>query len=107
MKVKIYTPQVVEIPSEFLPALARRASSSLGDLASEIPATRGHLIRQAVQDGLLSELNGLITEDGTVDLVCDPSGETPLEVGERTMTLLELLDALKAPCRESEDTEAA
>jgi hypothetical protein len=95
MQVKVYVPQIIEIPSEYLPALAKRAADSLGERASEISATRGHLVRQAVQDGLLRQLDSLVGEDGTVDLVCDPGTEIPLELENRTLTLTELLDALQ------------
>jgi hypothetical protein len=95
MQMKVYVPKVIEIPSEYLPALARRAADSLGDRAPEISATRGHLVRQAVQDGLLRELDELIGEDGTVDLVCDPGLEIPLELDNRTLTLTELIEALQ------------
>jgi hypothetical protein len=95
MQVKVYVPKIVEIPSEFLPALAKRAADSLADRAGEISATRGHLVRQAVQDGLLRELDNLIGEDGTVDLVCDPGLEIPLELENKTLTLAELLEALQ------------
>ena len=33
--------------------------------------------------------------DGTVDLVCDPGMEIPLELENRTLTLAELLEALQ------------
>ena len=95
MQIKVYVPKVIEIPSEYLPALAKRASDSLGDRAGEVSATRGHLVRQAVQDGLLRDFDALIGEDGTVDLVCDPGMEIPLEVENRTLSLAELLDALQ------------
>ncbi len=95
MQVKIYVPQVIEVPSEYLPALAKRAADSLGDRASEVSATRGHLVRQAVQDGLLREFDELISEDGTVDLVCDPGMEIPLELENKTLSLSELLEALQ------------
>ena len=95
MQIKVYVPKVIEVPSEYLPALARRAADSLGDRAQEVSATRGHLVRQAVQDGLLREFDSLIGEDGTVDLVCDPGMEIPLEVENRTLSLAELLDALQ------------
>jgi hypothetical protein len=95
MQVKVYTPRVIEIPSEYLPALAKRAADSLGDRAGDVSATRGHLVRQAVQDGLLREFDELVGEDGTVDLVCDPGMEIPLELENRTLTLTELLDALQ------------
>jgi hypothetical protein len=95
MQVKIYVPKVIEIPSEYLPALAKRAADSLGDKAGEVAATRGHLVRQAVQDGLLREMDGLVGEDGTVDIVCDPGMEIPLELENRTLTLSELLEALQ------------
>jgi hypothetical protein len=95
MQVKVYIPRPIEIPSEYLPALAKRAADSLGDQAGEVSATRGHLVRQAVQDGLIRELDGLIGEDGTVDLVCDPGSEIPLEVENKSLTLAELLEALQ------------
>ena len=95
MQVKVYIPKVIEIPSEYLPALAKRAADSLGDKAAEVSATRGHLVRQAIQDGLLRDLDDLIGEDGTVDLVCDPGMEIPLELENRTLTLAELLEALQ------------
>ena len=95
MQVKVYVPKIIEVPSEYLPALAKRAADSLGDRATEVSATRGHLIRQAVQDGLLREFDSLLSEDGTVDLVCDPGMEIPLELENRTLTLSELLEALQ------------
>jgi hypothetical protein len=95
MQVKVYVPKTIEIPSEYLPALAKRAADSLGDRASEVSATRGHLVRQAVQDGLLREFDHLVGEDGTVDLVCDPGMEIPLELESKTLSLAELLDSLQ------------
>ena len=52
-------------------------------------------MRQAVQDGLLREFDPLISEDGTVDLVCDPGMEIPLELENKTLSLAELLEALQ------------
>ncbi|MEN6406274.1 MAG: hypothetical protein ABFC77_07375 [Thermoguttaceae bacterium] len=95
MQIKVYVPKVIEIPSEYLPALAKRAADSLGERSHEVSATRGHLVRQAVQDGLLREFDPLLGEDGTVDVVCDPGLEIPLEFENRTLTLAELLDALQ------------
>jgi hypothetical protein len=95
MQVKVYVPKIIEVPSEYLPALAKRAADSLGDRAGEVSATRGHLVRQAVQDGLLREFDPLIGEDGTVDLVCDPGMEIPLELENKTLSLAELLEALQ------------
>ena len=95
MQVKVYIPQIIEVPSEYLPALAKRAADSLGDRAGEVSATRGHLVRQAIQDGLLREFDELVGEDGTVDLVCDPGMEIPLELENKTLTLTELLEALQ------------
>ena len=95
MQVKVYCPKMIEIPSEYLPALAKRAADSLGERASEVSATRGHLVRQAIQDGLLREFDELISDDGTVDLVCDPGMEIPLELENKTLTLVELLEALQ------------
>ncbi len=95
MQVKVYVPNVIEVPSEYLPALAKRAADSLGERASEVSATRGHLVRQAVQDGLLREFDELVGDDGTVDLVCDPGMEIPLELENKTLSLTELLEALQ------------
>ena len=95
MQVKVYVPKLIEIPSEYLPALAKRTADSLGDQAGEVSATRGHLVRQAVLDGLLREFDDLVGEDGTVDLVCDPGMEIPLELENKTLTLTELLEALQ------------
>jgi len=95
MQVKVYIPKILEVPSEYLPALAKRAADSLGDRAAEVSATRGHLVRQAVQDGLLREFDELIGEDGTVDMVCDPGMEIPLELENKTLSLAELLEALQ------------
>ncbi len=95
MQVKVYVPKVIEVPSEYLPALAKRAADSLGDRAHDVSATRGHLVRQAVQDGLLREFDFLVGEDGTVDLVCDPGMEIPLELENKTLSLAELLEALQ------------
>ena len=95
MQVKVYTPHLVEIASEYIPALAKRAADSLGPRASEVSATRGHLVRQAVKDGLIRDFDHLIAEDGTVDMVCDPGVEIPLELDGRTLTLHELLEALQ------------
>jgi hypothetical protein len=91
----VYLPKSIEIPSEYVPALAKRAADSLGARAGEVSATRGHLVRQAVQDGLLRDLDHLLGEDGSVDLVCDPGMEIPLELENRTLTLVELLEALQ------------
>ena len=96
MQVKVYVPRMVEIPREYLSALADRALDGLGPRAAGLPATRGHLVRQAVHDGLLRELDELADADGTVDLFCDPRGEIPLEIDERTLTLAELRDVLQA-----------
>jgi len=95
MQVKVYVPKMIEIPSEYLPALAKRAADSLGDRADEVSATRGHLVRQAGQDGLLRQFDELVGDDGTVDLVCDPGMEIPLELENKTLTLNELLEALQ------------
>lgn len=95
MQVKVYVPRIIEVPSEYLPALAKRAADSLGDRAGEVSATRGHLVRQAVQDGLLREFDELVGEDGTVDMVCDPGMEIPLELENKTLSLTELLEALQ------------
>ena len=94
MQIKVYTPHTVEIAGEYIPALAKRAADSLGDRAEEISATRGHLVRQAVKDGLIREFDHLIAEDGSVDLVCDPGAEISLELEGQTLTLRELFEAL-------------
>ncbi len=95
MQVKVYIPQGIEIPNEYLQALTQRVADRLGDRAGEVLATRGHLVRQAVQDGLLREFDELVGKDGTVDLVCDPGTEAPLELENKTLSLPELLEALQ------------
>jgi len=95
MQVKVYVPQIIEVPSEYLPALAKRVTDRLGERANDVSATRGHLVRQAVQDGLLRQFDEFVSEDGTVDLVCDPGMEIPLELENKTLSLTELLDALQ------------
>lgn len=97
MQLKIYVPRTIEIPTEYLPALAKRALDSLGDGGVDAQATRGLLVRQAVIDGLLRDLDGLRLDDSTVDLFCDPQGEAPLEIDNRSLTLPELIDSLNAP----------
>ena len=94
MQIKMYVPATAEIPSEYLAPLAQRARDSLGDAANTTPATRGHLIRQAVRDGLLRGMDNLIGDDGSVDVVCDPHHEIPLEVENVPLTLGELLNAM-------------
>ena|GEM_PF-579898 len=96
MQVKIYIPHIVEIPNDYIPVLLKRASDSLGRKADTVPATRGYLIRQAIKDGLIREFDHLISEDGTVDIVCDPGEEIALEYGARVLNLNELLDALQS-----------
>ena len=44
---------------------------------------------------MLREFDELIGEDGTVDMVCDPGTETPLELENKTLSLFELLEALQ------------
>lgn len=97
MQLKIYVPRTIEIPTEYLPALAKRALDSLGDGGVDAQATRGHLVRQAVLDGLLRELDVLRLDDSTVDLYCDPQGESPLEIDNRSLTMTELIESLSAP----------
>ncbi len=94
MQVKIYVPKTVEIPSEYLTGLAQRAFDSLGGGKRDVTATRGQLVRQAVADGLLRELDSLTTADGHVDIYSDPSAEAALEIDGKPVTLKQLLDAL-------------
>jgi hypothetical protein len=95
MQVKIYLPKVIEIPSEYLPALASRAADNLEQSGEEVFATRGHLVRQAVRDGLLREFDDLISDDGAVDIFCDPENEIPLGVDNHSMSLQELVESLQ------------
>lgn len=95
MQVRVYVPQIVEIPSDYLVPLAKRARDALGEGGNNVSATRGHLVRQAVRDGLLRGLDSLLGEDGRVDLFCDPGGEMPLEIEKRTVTMGELLETLQ------------
>ena len=57
--------------------------------------------------GCLREFDPLLGEDGTVDLVCDPGLEVPLEFENRTLTLAELLDALQQKRQWTEGKAAA
>ena len=95
MQIKIYVPQTIEIPNEYLAGLAQRAYATLGDAANRVDATRGHLVRQAIREGLLRELDNLLCEDGKVDVFCDPGVELPLEIDSRTFNLSELLEVLR------------
>jgi hypothetical protein len=95
MQIKIYVPQTIEIPNEYLGGLAQRAYATLGDAADRVAATRGHLVRQAIRDGLLRDLDHLICEDGKVDVFCDPGDEIPLEIDSRTFNVSELLEVLR------------
>jgi hypothetical protein len=95
MQIKVYVPTVVEIADAYVPALAQRASETMGEKAGKTSATRGHLVRQAVQDGLLRQFDDLVCEDGTVDLVCDPGTEVPLELQNKTLSLNALMDTLQ------------
>jgi len=97
MQLKIYVPRTIEIPTDYLPVLAKRAMESLGEAGSDAHATRGHLVRQAVADGLLRDLDGLRLDDSSVDLFCDPQGEAPLEIDNRSLTMPELIEALQTP----------
>jgi hypothetical protein len=94
MQIKMYVPTTAEIPSEYLAPLAQRARDSLGEAANTTHATRGHLIRQAVRDGLLRGMDKLIGEDGSVDIICDPHHEIPLEVENTPLTMEDLLHAM-------------
>jgi hypothetical protein len=108
MQLKIYVPKTVEIPGEYLSPLAKRASESLGDEAQKMPATRGYLVRQAIRDGLLRELDDLIGSDGSVDVFCDPHSEIPLEIDNHTVTLTELFQSMnKRPANVQKPTATA
>lgn len=97
MQLKIYVPRTIEIPTEYLPALAKRALDAMGEGGVDAQATRGALVRQAVMDGLLRELDVLRLDETTVDLYCDPQGESPLEIDNRSLTMTELIDSLSTP----------
>ncbi len=90
----MYVPTTAEIPREYLAPLAQRARDAIGDAARTTHATRGHLIRQAVLDGLLRGYDHLIGDDGSVDIVCDPHHEMALEIDDRQLTLNDLLAAM-------------
>jgi hypothetical protein len=96
MQIKMYVPTTAEIPCEYLAPLAQRARDSLGEAANTTHATRGHLIRQAVRDGLLRGMDKLIGEDGSVDIICDPHHEIPLEVENIPLTMDDLLHAMSS-----------
>ena len=90
----MYVPTTAEIPCEYLAPLAQRARDSLGEAANTTHATRGHIIRQAVRDGLLRGMDKLIADDGSVDIICDPAHEIPLEVESVPLTMDDLLHAM-------------
>jgi hypothetical protein len=106
MHIKIYVPRTVEIPSEYLSPLAQRASDAMGESARATPATRGHLVRQAVRDGLLRELDTLMSADGNVDVFCDPHSEIPLEIDSHTFSLVDLRSALGSKRQQVEQRPA-
>ena len=103
MEIKVYVPQTVSVPNEYLPALVERVLKAFGDAGLKEPATRGHLVRQAVRDGLLRQFDKLLGSDGTVDVYCDPATETPLELKNNTVTLGELREVLSGNRRRSDD----
>ena len=103
MQIKVYVPQMVELADDYFPALIRRVVESLGSAADETPATRGLLVRQAVLDGLLRSLDPLKNGDGAVDLLCDPSGEFPLESDGEPLTVAELARIVTGPDQKIED----
>ncbi|MBA3481281.1 MAG: hypothetical protein H0T51_05645 [Pirellulales bacterium] len=110
MQLKVYVPRTIEIPTDYLPALAKRALDALGETGGDAQATRGHLVRQAVLDGLLRELDELRVGETGVDLFCDPQGEAPLEIDNRSLTMPELIDALqpaKAPISSKRGSDLA
>jgi len=106
MHIKIYVPKTVEIPGEYLSPLAQRASEAMGESARATPATRGHLVRQAVRDGLLRELDTLMGADGAVDVFCDPHSEIPLEIDSHTFSLVDLRSALGSKRQTAEQRPA-
>ena len=95
MQIKVYVPETVDIPNEYLPALAKRANDQLPSHEEDVSASRGHILRQAVRDGLLRGFEHLLHDNGNVDLFCDPHGEIPLEIDGRTFTLSELRETLQ------------
>lgn len=95
MEFKVYVPQTVTIHDEYVAALAQRAMKHFGESGDLQSATRGHLIRQAVRDGLIRQFDEMIQEDGSVDLFCDPSAESPLELTSGVATLGQLFEALQ------------
>jgi len=95
VQIQVYVPHTIEIPNEYLPALAQRAHASLAGMSGDVPATRGHIVRQAIRDGLLRELFHLLKDDGSIDVFCDPGSEIPLQFEKRTLKLSELVEALQ------------
>lgn len=95
MQIKVFVPREIEIPNEYVVPLVQRAMESLGDAGKTTLATRGHLVRQAVMDGLLRDLDHLIRPEGNIELYCDPQGEIALEIDNHAVTLSELLVALQ------------
>lgn len=94
MELKVYIPIHVDLADDYLRPLIRRVVESLGPDAEKTPATRGQIVRQAVLDGLFRDLDHLVTDDGSVDLLCDPMGEFPLESNRQPMTVRDLAEQL-------------
>lgn len=94
MELKVYIPITLELTDDYLTPLIRRVEESLGPEAEKIPASRGQIVRQAVLDGLVRDLDHLIAADGSVDLVCDPAGEFPLESDRQPLTVRQLAERL-------------
>ena len=96
MQVKVYVPKLIGISQRVSPRLGQAGRRKLGR-----PGRRGlghprpPRLSQAVQDGLLRDFDHLIGEDGTVDLICDPGMEIPLELENKALSLTELLEALQ------------
>lgn len=105
MQIKIYIPAWVELADEAIPPLVRRVVQQAAEDAATLPATRGQLVRQAVLDGLASDLSHLILPDGGVDILVDPGGELPLVTAGKTISLAELAamvaDEAKSPRRDA------
>jgi len=90
VELKVYIPVTVDLADDYIPPLIRRLADSVGKDGETLPASRGQIVRQAVLDGLLHGLDRLIGKDGSVDLLCDPSGESPIIQEGKTVTVGEL-----------------
>ena len=94
MEIKMYVPKIAEIPSEYLAPLAQRAATAWATPRAPRRQRAVTWCARPSKTACLRGMDNLIREDGSVDIVCDPHHEMPLEVENRPLSLTELLSAM-------------